>query len=246
MPGPAPDKQLHQPSPAGTHHQPNPDTHEPDQPGSVPCICAARPPALRGSRCGVARTSRWQSSALRREPCPERPRNNAHCLEARQNPARTSYVAWLPIVVLYCSFCVPPSLYSDKKATVTKKLGESKPHSRTDPELIPRSRDEYLYCPPPASRAIKWSNYTPHHCELRSGSSRSVGLLIVTLPAALIDQCRKLQSRSGDTAFASGLPTKPSAEIGMCLLTAGPAATRSLSAPPAKPRAPTSNNSLNS
>src|SRR5262245_53616745 len=89
-------------------------------------------------------------------------------------------------------------------STVTKKLGESKPLSRTVPELIPRSRDEYLCCPPPASRAIKWSNYTPRHCELRSGSRRSVGLLIVTLPAALIDQCRKLQSRSGDTAFASG------------------------------------------
>src|SRR5262249_25885931 len=135
---PAPDKQLHQPSPAGTHHHPNPDTHEPDQPGSVPCICAARPPALRGSRRGVARTSHWQSSALRREPCPERPRNNAHCLEAQRNPARTSYVAWLLIVVLYCSFCVPPSL------SVTKTLGESKPHSRTDPEPIPHSRDEYL------------------------------------------------------------------------------------------------------
>ena len=41
-----PDKRPHRPSPAGTHHQPSLDTHEPYQPGSVPCTCAARLPAL--------------------------------------------------------------------------------------------------------------------------------------------------------------------------------------------------------
>src|SRR5262245_10769651 len=133
-----PDKQPHRPSPARTHHIPSPDTHEPDRPGSVPCTCAARLPVLHESRHGVARTSHSQGSPSHREPCPECPRNYAHCLEARPNPAQASYVAWLPIVVLRCSFCVPPSHYSDKNGR------QSKPHSRIDPEPIPHSRDEYL------------------------------------------------------------------------------------------------------
>src|SRR5262249_15438802 len=114
-----------------------------------------------------------------REPRPECPRNYAHCLEARRNP-EPSYVVWLPIVVSYRSSCIPPSLSSDKKAR------RSKPHSRTDPEPMPHSRDEYLSWTPRASRAIKWSNCTRRHRELlmpvdllnahassRSNSSRS-------------------------------------------------------------------------
>src|SRR5262249_42325272 len=132
------DKQTRRPSPAGTHRQPTPDTHEPDQPGSVPCTCAARLRALCESRRDVARTSHWQSSPSHREPCPECPRNYAHCLEARQNPAQASYVVWLPIVVLYCSFCIPPLLYCDNNAR------RPKPHSRIDPEPMPHSLDEYL------------------------------------------------------------------------------------------------------
>src|SRR5262249_47522326 len=148
----------HRPSPAGTHHQPSPDTHEPDRSGSVPCTCAARLPALHESRHGVARTSHSQGSPSHREPCPECPRNYAHCLEARRNP-EPSCVVWLPIGVLYCSSCIPPSLYSDKKAR------RSKPHSRIDPEPMPHSRDEYLSRTPRASIAIKWSNCTRRHRE---------------------------------------------------------------------------------
>src|SRR5215813_10244019 len=75
-------------------------------------LCLAH--ALRGFECCVSpdvtslEPAIWQSSPSHREPCPECPRNYAHCLEARQNPAQASYVVWLPIVVLYCSFCIPP------------------------------------------------------------------------------------------------------------------------------------------
>src|SRR5262249_3424733 len=122
-----PDKQSHRPSPAGTHHQPSPDTHEPDRPGAVPSTSPARLPALHESPEAAARTSQSQVSPSHREPWPECPRNYAHCLEARRNPG-PSYVVWLPIVVLYCSSCIPPSLYSDKK------LGDRNRISRTDPE----------------------------------------------------------------------------------------------------------------
>src|SRR5262249_42713741 len=121
-----PDKQPLRPSPAGTHHQPSLDTHEPNRPGFVPCISAARLPALHESRHGVARTSYSQGSPSRREPCPEGPRNYAHCLEALRN-REPSCVVWFPIVVSYHSSCIPPSFSSDKKAR------RSKPHSRTDP-----------------------------------------------------------------------------------------------------------------
>src|SRR5262245_37253898 len=112
------DKQTRRPSPAGTHRQPTPDTHEPDQPGSVPCTCAARLRALCESRRDVARTSHWQSSPSHREPCPECPRTTHIVLKRGRirHKHHTLYGLQLLCCIVHSVF-LPDS-------TVTKTLGD--------------------------------------------------------------------------------------------------------------------------
>src|SRR5262249_27194145 len=174
-----PDKQLHRPSPAGTHHQPSPDTPEPDRPGTVPCTCAARLPALHESRHGVARASHSQGSPWHREPCPECPRNYAHCLEARRNP-EPSCVVGLPIVVLYCSSCIPPH------SAVTKKLGDRNRIRGSTPSLCPTHAMNT--CPEPHGRQEQSSGAIARdgivNCS-RSLNARGMPFLRIVLLRAL-------------------------------------------------------------
>src|SRR5262249_25041805 len=87
------------------------DIHDPDQPASVPCTCAARLPAPHGSRHGVARTRHWQHSPCCRESYFECSRRTAHSPQRRQ-PVHASCPAWLGTGSLRRSFLFPPHTIS--------------------------------------------------------------------------------------------------------------------------------------